>query len=38
MCDGAPAHFSRAVRDALSNTYQYRWIGRGGSTAWPPRS
>jgi hypothetical protein len=21
-----------------SNTYHYRWIGRGGPTAWPPRS
>jgi hypothetical protein len=36
--DGAPAHFSRAVRDVLNNTYQDRWIGRGGHTAWPPRS
>jgi hypothetical protein len=35
---GAPAHFSRAVRDVLSNTYHDRWIGRGGPTAWPPRS
>jgi hypothetical protein len=38
MHDGAPAHFSRAVRDVLSNTYRGRWIGRGGPTAWPPRS
>jgi hypothetical protein len=37
MHDGAPAHFSRAVRDVLSNTYHGRWIGRGGPTAWPPR-
>jgi hypothetical protein len=36
MHDGAPAHFSRAVRDVLSNTYQYWRIGRGGPTAWPP--
>jgi hypothetical protein len=35
--DGAPAHFSRAVRDVLNNTYHDRWIGRGGTTAWPPR-
>jgi hypothetical protein len=28
----------RSVRDALSNTCQGRWIGRGGPTAWPPRS
>jgi hypothetical protein len=38
MHDGAPAHFSRAVRDVLNNTYRGRWIGRGGPTAWPPRS
>jgi hypothetical protein len=31
-------HFSRAVRDVPSNTYHDRWIGRGGPTAWPPRS
>jgi hypothetical protein len=37
MHDGAPAYFSRAVRDVLSNTYHDRWIGRGGPTAWPPR-
>jgi hypothetical protein len=34
----APAHFSRAVRDVLNNTYHHRWTGRGGPTAWPPRS
>jgi hypothetical protein len=28
----------RAVRDVLSNTYHDGWIGRGGPTAWPPRS
>jgi hypothetical protein len=38
MHDGAPAHFSRAVRDVLNNTYHDPWIGRGGPTAWPPRS
>jgi hypothetical protein len=37
MRDGAPAHFSRAVRDVLSNTHQYRCIGRGGFTVRPPR-
>jgi hypothetical protein len=36
--DGAAAHFSRAVVLVLRNTYQDRWIGRGGPTAWPPRS
>jgi hypothetical protein len=38
MHDGAPASFSRAVRDVLSNIYHGRWIGRGGPTAWPLRS
>jgi hypothetical protein len=38
MHDGAPARFSRAVRDVLSNTYHDQWTGRGGPTAWPPRS
>lgn len=37
MHDGAPPHFSRRVRDFLNATYP-RWIGRGGPTAWPPRS
>jgi hypothetical protein len=35
MHDGAPAHFSR---DVLNNAYYDRWIGRGGPTAWSPRS
>jgi hypothetical protein len=35
---GASALFSRAVRDVLNNAYYDRWIGRGGPTAWPPRS
>jgi hypothetical protein len=38
MNDGALVYFSRAVRDVLYNTYHDRWIGRGGPTAWPPRS
>jgi hypothetical protein len=33
MNGGVPAHFSRFVRDVLNNTYQERWIGRGGPTA-----
>jgi hypothetical protein len=28
MGGGAPAHFSRAVRDVLNNIYHDRWIGR----------
>jgi hypothetical protein len=38
MRAGAPTYFSPAVRDVLSNTDHDRWIGRGGPTAWPPRS
>jgi hypothetical protein len=38
MHDGAPAHFSRAMRDVLSNAHHDRWTSRGGPTAWPPRS
>jgi hypothetical protein len=38
MRDGAPAHFSRALRDVLSNVSHDRWLGRGGPTTWPPRS
>lgn len=36
--DGAPAHFSAIVREILNENFQQRWIGRGGSIAWPPRS
>jgi hypothetical protein len=38
MRDCAPAHFSRAVRNVFNNSYHDGWIGRGGFTAWPPRS
>jgi hypothetical protein len=37
MHDCALAHFSRVVRDVLTNTHHDVWIGRGGPTAWPPR-
>jgi hypothetical protein len=36
--DCAPAHFNCAVRDVLNNAYHDGGIGRGGPTAWPPRS
>jgi len=36
--DGAPAHYSRNVRDLLDARYPERWIGRGGPINWPPRS
>lgn len=38
MHDGAPPHFSIAVRQFLNNAYPNRWIGRGGPVACPPRS
>jgi hypothetical protein len=38
MHDGVPAHFSRAVRDNLNNSYHDWWIGTGGLTACPPLS
>jgi hypothetical protein len=36
--DGAPAHFSRPVREFLDETFPGRWIGCGGSVEWPPYS
>lgn len=36
--DGAPAHWSRAVRNFLDVWRRDRWIGRGGPISWPPRS
>ncbi|KYN04667.1 hypothetical protein ALC62_04460 [Cyphomyrmex costatus] len=36
--DGAPAHFSRLVRDVLDTRYPDRWMGRGGPIIWPARS
>lgn len=38
MHDGAPPHFSVRVREFLNHTYHNRWIGRGGTQSWPPRS
>ncbi|KAL4126443.1 hypothetical protein QTP88_010665 [Uroleucon formosanum] len=35
--DGAPPHFSRAIRQHLNETFT-SWIGRGGTIPWPPRS
>lgn len=36
--DGAPPHYSNAVREHLNDIYPLRWIGRNGPTNWPPRS
>lgn len=38
MQDGAPPHWSRAVRDFLDEWLPNRWVGRGGPIAWPARS
>lgn len=36
--DGAPAHFSRLVREYLNIVFPNRWIGRMGPIPWPARS
>ncbi|XP_067204331.1 uncharacterized protein [Linepithema humile] len=36
--DGAPAHYSRRVREILNDRFSDRWIGRGGPIVWPARS
>ena len=38
MQDGAPPHWSRAVRNWLDMKFAGRWIGRGGPVRWPARS
>lgn len=36
--DGAPAHYSRRVREILDARFPDKWIGRGGPIVWPARS
>jgi hypothetical protein len=36
--DGALAHYAVTVTGFLDETFQRRWIGRGGWKKWPPRS
>jgi hypothetical protein len=36
--DSAPPQFHRDVTTFLGETFPGRWVGRGGPTAWPPRS
>ncbi|XP_011646544.1 uncharacterized protein LOC105433110 [Pogonomyrmex barbatus] len=36
--DGAPAHYSRRVREILDTHFPNRWIGRDCSIVWPARS
>ena len=33
--DGAPPHWSRAVRDGRDTAFPNHWIGRGGPISWP---
>jgi hypothetical protein len=35
--DGAP-HYTRLVMQRLNDTFPNRWIGRGSTINWPPRS
>jgi hypothetical protein len=36
--DGALPHFHRDFTTFLDETFPGCWVGRGGPTAWPPRS
>ena len=36
--DGAPSLYTRHVMQHLNDTFPNRWIGRGGTINWPPRS
>lgn len=36
--DGAPPHYAQTVRQYLATTFDNRFISRGGSFEWPPRS
>jgi len=36
--NGAPPHFHRDVTTFLDENFPRHWVGRGGPTAWPPRS
>ena len=36
--DGAASHYTRHVMQHLNDTFPNRWIGRGSTINWPPRS
>jgi len=36
--DGAPSHYTWHVMQHLNSTFPNRWIGRGSTINWPPRS
>jgi hypothetical protein len=35
---GVPPHFHKEVTDFLNRKFPEKWIGRGGTITWPPRS
>ena len=36
--DRAPSHYTRHVMQHLKDTFPNRWIGRGSTINWPPKS
>ena len=36
--DETPSHYTRYVMQHLNDTFRNRWIGRGSTSNWPPRS
>ena len=36
--NGSPPHYTNRVWEFLNEISPNRWLGRGGSIAWPPRS
>jgi hypothetical protein len=36
--DGVPSHSTQPVMQRLNDTFPNRWIGRGSTINWPPRS
>ena len=36
--DGTTSHYTRHVMQHLNDTFPNRWIGRGSTINWPPRS
>jgi hypothetical protein len=36
--DGLATHFGRQSAEYVNESYQGRWVGRGGPVAWPSRS
>ena len=36
--DGVQPHSSQVIRQYLNHKFPNRWIGRGGTRNWPPRS